>query len=176
METWLKLKDIVYPERCLKIELLRIINSVREKYISYEVDELAKERNVIVCQSPPYHCELNAIEMENWASCDRHTQKVEEEMWKTDELQDNAEPLIIRLTSNSSSSGNQSSQSGSEEGSSRPSKTNRPSFERIQELSDSDVTTDTKGSTPLSIRLSQPRAWVSLNHQVDDGQYQAETR
>ncbi|KAG8228848.1 hypothetical protein J437_LFUL008344 [Ladona fulva] len=49
MENWLKSKDIAYPERSLKIELLRIINSVREKYTSYEVDELAKERNTIVC-------------------------------------------------------------------------------------------------------------------------------
>ncbi|KAG8238291.1 hypothetical protein J437_LFUL017046 [Ladona fulva] len=71
METWLKSKDIAYPERSFKIELLRIVNSVREKYTSYEVDELAKERNIVVCRSPPYHCELNAIEMV-WSQLKRH--------------------------------------------------------------------------------------------------------
>ncbi|KAG8222728.1 hypothetical protein J437_LFUL008124 [Ladona fulva] len=85
-------------------------------------------------------CIYDYLQGKHWVSYGRNTRKVEEEMWKADELQDDVEPLIIRLTNNSSSSGNQSSQSGSKVGLSwpDPSKTNQPTFEGIQELSDSD--------------------------------------
>ncbi|KAG8239686.1 hypothetical protein J437_LFUL016316 [Ladona fulva] len=53
IKTWLKSKEI---------ELLGLINSVRDKYTSYEVDEMAKEKDIL-CRIPPYHCELNAIEL-----------------------------------------------------------------------------------------------------------------
>ncbi|KAG8238914.1 hypothetical protein J437_LFUL000751 [Ladona fulva] len=68
---------------------------------------------------------------------ERHQYKGE--TFNADGLQDDVEPLIIRLTSNSCSSGNQSRQSGGKEGSlPGPSKMIQPTFEGIQELSDSD--------------------------------------
>lgn len=138
MHSWLTSKGIEYPDKSLKVELLQIINTVRQKYTRYEVDEVGKVNNVTVCRLPPYHCELNPIEMvwsqlkrhvathnvdfkaskmqelinsafesissKDWENYCRHVQKVEDEMWRADELQDDIEPFIIRLTSSSGSS------------------------------------------------------------------------
>lgn len=149
MQSWLTSKDIEYPDKSLKIELLQIINSVRENYTRYEVDEVGKVNNVTVCRLPPYHCELNPIEMVwsqlkrhvakhnvdfkvskmqelinnaftsitsgDWQNYCRHVEKVEDEMWRADELQDDIEPFIIRLTSSSGSSSNLTSLANSED-------------------------------------------------------------
>ncbi|KAG8238540.1 hypothetical protein J437_LFUL018354 [Ladona fulva] len=68
---WLTSRGIEYPEKSLKIELIKIDDSVRSKYTIYEVDETAKEKNIIECRLPPYHCELNPIELV-WSLLKRH--------------------------------------------------------------------------------------------------------
>ncbi|KAG8240405.1 hypothetical protein J437_LFUL002548 [Ladona fulva] len=150
---------IEYPEKSLKIELIKIVDSVWSKYTTYEVDKMAKEKNIILRRLPRYHCKLNPIELvwsqlkryiavhnisfhvkemqsliekafeviatDNWASYCQHVQK------------DDVEPLLIKLTS-SSSSGTQSSQSGGEETLTEPGPSNQQHFEEVCELSDSD--------------------------------------
>lgn len=60
---WLKEKNITYDEDSLKRELLNIVKQHRERYESRVVDEMAKAKNKNVLRLPPYHCELNPIEL-----------------------------------------------------------------------------------------------------------------
>lgn len=63
IQKWLKEKNIAYEEAELKAQLLIKVKYEKHKYQSYVVDELAKEYGVTVLRLPPYHCELNPIEL-----------------------------------------------------------------------------------------------------------------
>ena len=62
MQDWLKSHGIQYPERALKRELLSLIklSNAKPKYV---IDEMAKAAGHEVVRIPPYHCELNPIEL-----------------------------------------------------------------------------------------------------------------
>ncbi|XP_023210880.1 uncharacterized protein LOC111639341 [Centruroides sculpturatus] len=47
----------------LKIELLDIVKKIKHKYDKYIIDEMAKEIGIDVLRLPPYHCNLNPIEL-----------------------------------------------------------------------------------------------------------------
>jgi len=47
----------------IKFDLLKIVRKIKHKYNLYVVDEEAKKQNKIVLRLPPYHCELNPIEL-----------------------------------------------------------------------------------------------------------------
>ena len=47
----------------LKRDLLGLINLHKDRYISYKVDTMAEQNNCRVLRLPPYHCELNPIEL-----------------------------------------------------------------------------------------------------------------
>ena len=59
MQDWLTAHNIKFPERALKSELLSLSNP-QPKYV---IDELAKASVHEVVRLPPYHCELNPIEL-----------------------------------------------------------------------------------------------------------------
>jgi hypothetical protein len=63
IKQWLLAKNIPFPDDSLKCELLQTVESVKSEYISCVVDEMAEQRGVTVCRLPPYHCELNPIEL-----------------------------------------------------------------------------------------------------------------
>ncbi|XP_043259683.1 uncharacterized protein LOC122401547 [Colletes gigas] len=63
IKSWLISKNIQFDENLLKAELLAIVNTLRNKYDAYVVDEIARRHNKIVLRLPPYHCELNPIEL-----------------------------------------------------------------------------------------------------------------
>ncbi|XP_062532866.1 uncharacterized protein LOC134201642 [Bombyx mori] len=71
IEEWLRNKDLGYDEKYVKAELLKKVNDVKANYQSYAVDELAKQFKVEVLRLPPYHCELNPIELV-WADIKGH--------------------------------------------------------------------------------------------------------
>lgn len=48
-------------------QLLEIVKRIKPQHKKYAVDELAKKYNCITLRLPPYHCELNPIEMA-WSS------------------------------------------------------------------------------------------------------------
>lgn len=54
--------SIIYKSDMVKAELLEL---VRQVFIipKYAVDEMAKKQNRTILRLPPYHCELNAIEL-----------------------------------------------------------------------------------------------------------------
>ncbi|VEN36202.1 unnamed protein product, partial [Callosobruchus maculatus] len=64
IQNWLRSKNISFDESLLEVELLQIVNEHRSEYNKYTgIDEMAKEQNKIVLRRPPYHCELNPIEL-----------------------------------------------------------------------------------------------------------------
>ena len=63
MITWLMEKDIPYPDKNTKKILYDIIRKHKDEYLKYVIDEMAKAHGHEVVRLPPYHCELNPIEM-----------------------------------------------------------------------------------------------------------------
>lgn len=63
IQDWLRSKQIDFEEDMLKPQLLAIVNSCKEQYNKYIIDEMAAKHNKIVLRLPPYHCELNPIEL-----------------------------------------------------------------------------------------------------------------
>ena len=62
MHDWLTAKGIEYPEAALKRELFQLIrvSNPKPKFVA---DEMAKVVGHEVVRLPPYHCELNPIEL-----------------------------------------------------------------------------------------------------------------
>lgn len=63
IKNWLDSKGILYKDDDLKKDLLARVQEVRWKFDKYVVDEMAKERGFTVLRLPPYHAELNPIEL-----------------------------------------------------------------------------------------------------------------
>lgn len=63
IQAWLTMKAITWDEEMLKPELLQIVNSVRHLHLRYKVDAMAEDAGCVVLRLPPYHCELNPIEL-----------------------------------------------------------------------------------------------------------------
>jgi transposase len=47
------------------------VENVRSEYTPCVVDKMAEQSGVTVCRLPPYHCELNPIELV-WSQINRH--------------------------------------------------------------------------------------------------------
>ncbi|XP_072400225.1 uncharacterized protein [Diabrotica undecimpunctata] len=62
IQTWLRQKSIAYTDDMVKAELLTLVknNPIEQKYV---VDEMVKLTGRCVLRLPPYHCELNRIEL-----------------------------------------------------------------------------------------------------------------
>lgn len=67
IQNWLVSKNISYDDNEIKTELLLKVKNVKDNFKTYVVDELAKKYKVEVLRLPPYHCELNPIEL-IWAN------------------------------------------------------------------------------------------------------------
>ncbi|XP_047541814.1 uncharacterized protein LOC125074529 [Vanessa atalanta] len=63
IQKWLTSKKITYEPKETKVQLLEKVKGVKTEYQSYVIDEMAKEVGVEVLRLPPYHCELNPIEL-----------------------------------------------------------------------------------------------------------------
>lgn len=135
---WITQHGATYEPHMLKKHLLAVVGTLRPLYDKYVIDEMAKEKGHIVLRLPPYHCELNPIELvwakikghvkmnnttfktkdmqpliqegfrnvspELWKSCVEHVKKVEVDMWRADDIQDDIEPFVINLADAESSS------------------------------------------------------------------------
>ncbi|KAE9529194.1 hypothetical protein AGLY_011990 [Aphis glycines] len=63
IQQWLESKGVVITEPLVKIELLQKVKLIKNQFEKYVVDEEAKKQNKTVLRLPPYHCELNPIEL-----------------------------------------------------------------------------------------------------------------
>ena len=76
---WLKEKNVTIPDKALRAELWTMAKVEREKYSSKVVDEIAMRAGHTVIRLPPYHCELNPIELA-WAAEKNFVAKENSEM------------------------------------------------------------------------------------------------
>ena len=68
----------------LKVELIKLIADHKKIYEAYWIDQIAAQHGHTVLQLPPYHCELNPIEMV-WSLIKSHVAK-ENRTFKIDEV------------------------------------------------------------------------------------------
>jgi len=71
---WLKSKDIVFDKPMVKFRLLDKVNEIKHLYNKYVIDEEALKTNRHVLRLPPYHCELNPIELA-WSVVKNHVKQ-----------------------------------------------------------------------------------------------------
>ncbi|XP_050299213.1 uncharacterized protein LOC126738106 [Anthonomus grandis grandis] len=64
MQQWLRLRGISYDDNMLKPQLYYLIKLHKPKYKRYEIDELFNAKGHDVLRLPPYHPDLNPIELE----------------------------------------------------------------------------------------------------------------
>lgn len=60
---WLTEKNVEFNGDMIKAQLMLKVNQCKHLYDKYVIDEMAAESGRIVCRLPPYHCELNPIEL-----------------------------------------------------------------------------------------------------------------
>lgn len=63
IQCWLKSKSIPFSDDCLKSELLQLVKQNKHMFLAYQIDTLASAAGHEVVRLPPYHCELNPIEL-----------------------------------------------------------------------------------------------------------------
>lgn len=122
IQSYLTTKNVQWTSSDVKAELISKAEPFRESSRKYIVDEMAAKLGHTVLRLPPYHCDLNPIELawgyiknniarhnvsytlgdvekllnnnldqtsaELWQGFIEHTRKVEEEMWKIDDIAD----------------------------------------------------------------------------------------
>lgn len=71
IEKWLEEKGEFYDKPLIKVRLMEIVNRIKPRYNKYVIDEYVKEHNRVVLRLPPYHCELNPIELA-WSVVKKH--------------------------------------------------------------------------------------------------------
>jgi len=72
---WLKSKGVVIDRPMFKPQLLAKVREIKSKYTSYVVDNMAKDAGHTVLRLPPYHCELNPIELA-WAMVKTYVKQI----------------------------------------------------------------------------------------------------
>lgn len=97
MQEWLLQKAIPFDPSMVRLELLEIINRHRENHNIHVVDEMAKQSNKIVLRLPPYHCDLNPIELV-WAQIKNEVAS-KNKMFKLAEVKELLLSAIANVTS-----------------------------------------------------------------------------
>ncbi|CAI6376625.1 unnamed protein product [Macrosiphum euphorbiae] len=68
---WLEDKGEVVDRTMIVRELLSVVKKIKPLHDKYVIDEIAKAPNKTILRLPPYHCELNPIELA-WSSVKHH--------------------------------------------------------------------------------------------------------
>ena len=63
IQAWLTSKGVPWLPNMIIKELLELVNGVKHLYEQFRVDTVAKLHGHTILRLPPYHCELNPIEM-----------------------------------------------------------------------------------------------------------------
>lgn len=95
--SWLMSKGAVIDKSMFKPQLLAKVKEIRGKYTSYVVDNMAKDAGHTVLRLPPYHCELNPMELA-WAMVKGHV-KQNNTTFEVDDVRNLLNTAIERVTS-----------------------------------------------------------------------------
>lgn len=68
-------KGETFDRLIIKLRLMEIVNRIKPPYNKYVVDEYVKSHGKEVLRLPPYHCELNPIELA-WASVKQYVKMI----------------------------------------------------------------------------------------------------
>lgn len=71
IEKWLEEKGEMFEKPMIKVRLMEIVKRIKPRYNKYVIDEYIKEHNRVILRLPPYHCELNPIELA-WLVVKKH--------------------------------------------------------------------------------------------------------
>lgn len=71
IQIWFNEKGVSFEADMLKIELLTEVAKIKHLYQDHVVYKMAQEKGFTVIRIPPYHCELNPIELV-WSQVKRH--------------------------------------------------------------------------------------------------------
>jgi transposase len=84
MRDWLRKHNILFPEFATKKSLYEnlIAPLNKEEFNSYAVEKIAEENGILILRLPPYHCDLNPIELV-WGWCKR---QLRDELSRDDKL------------------------------------------------------------------------------------------
>ncbi|XP_022163493.1 uncharacterized protein LOC111028993 [Myzus persicae] len=83
---WLESKGEVVTQPIVKAELLLRVKEIKSEHEKYVIDEYAKENGKTVLRLPPYHCELNPIELA-WSSV-KHYVRTHNNTYKLKDVQE----------------------------------------------------------------------------------------
>ncbi|CAI6374565.1 unnamed protein product [Macrosiphum euphorbiae] len=64
---WLESKGVIVTHPIVKNDLMKKVYKIKKHHDTYVIDEYAKDNGTLVLRLPPYHCELNPIELA-WSS------------------------------------------------------------------------------------------------------------
>lgn len=78
---WLLSKNIDFECSFVKAELIQLVKSHKKQHDQYVLDEIARSQNKTLLRLPPYHCELNLIELawpmlKSFVKCNNTTFKI----------------------------------------------------------------------------------------------------
>lgn len=93
---WLTDKGEVTDQTMVKEQLLERVQILKPQFNEYVIDELAKSADKTVLRLPPYHCELNPIELA-WASVKNYV-KMNNSTFKMNDVKKLLEEGVERVT------------------------------------------------------------------------------
>lgn len=67
MREWLRQRNVPFTDEMLKIDLYSLVKVWKPRFKTYEIDKIMSEKGHSVLRLPPYHPDLNPIELV-WAS------------------------------------------------------------------------------------------------------------
>jgi len=56
-------KGVIYNKPMIKIRLLELLKKIKPQFNKYRIGEYVKDKNMETLRLPPYHWELNPIEL-----------------------------------------------------------------------------------------------------------------
>uniref|UniRef100_A0A6P7H399 Uncharacterized protein LOC114345581 n=1 Tax=Diabrotica virgifera virgifera TaxID=50390 RepID=A0A6P7H399_DIAVI len=71
MKDWLRKRNLPFSEDMLKVDLYSIVQSHKPRFKAYEIDRILCNSGHLVLRLPPYHPDLNPIELV-WAALKKY--------------------------------------------------------------------------------------------------------
>ena len=96
MIEWLESKHIPYTPDMLKAELYEIIKRHKPREKKYVIDQIAREHGHEIVRLPPYHCDLNPIEL-IWANIKNYVAR-KNTTWKIKDVHNLCMEAVAQVT------------------------------------------------------------------------------